>query len=210
MHDDPVAERRASLRTPSTSPSPASTRRARLRSAFGQAGERVHEVVAALALAQAPEMQELHAACGPARSGTSAGTRTGFGSTTTCDGDISHSFDVEIAPLRRQRDEHVRALQRAVDVAAHGRRQAGDGTGRTPNRARAGSAAGRRAPPSRRGSSCAACCRATRSGCGRWSDRRLAARAAAPAPRARTSTPWRWPSRPPSSPRGACDTYGGR
>ena len=161
----------ASLRTPSTSPSPASTRRARARNAVGQRCECIHEVIASPCVSRGARGAGTAPACVRRGRATRAGTRTGFGSTTTCDGDTSHSSHVEIAPLRRERDQHVGVLQRAAHDAAQRRRQTAMELVEAPRRARAGPAAAAHAPPCPRGSACAACCRATRSGCARWPDR---------------------------------------
>jgi hypothetical protein len=75
----------------SMSPSPASTSRARLRTGSGNAAN-------ALTRSYVPFFAHIrprnrNCTCGlPARSGTSAFQRTGFGSTATWAGDISHSF----------------------------------------------------------------------------------------------------------------------
>ncbi len=87
-----------------------------------QRGKGIHQVIAAFALSETPEVQELHL-----RPSGAIGTSRGHAHRIRQHHHLRRRYlafvHVEIAPLRRQRDQHVGLLQRAVHEAAHRRRQ---------------------------------------------------------------------------------------
>ena len=178
---------------------------------IGQRGERLDQVVGALAFWHRRPRNRNCTWCARRDSGTSACPAHRVRQHHHLRRRHLAFVDVEVAPLRATaRSTRWRAAGCGSTVRRSTAGRPAMKLVEVARRAHAAPAAVRRASPCRPGSSCAACCRARRNGCARCTGRCSPARGAASAPRARTPT--RAPNFEPSSMVATwrIDTYGGR